>query len=232
MVIIDQLTTYSVIPATIARLFYIHNGSADLTFSTVNAGIATQVVLGVSIFTTCIPTMKPFLDSAESGALGLDMRHQGPGAYSSGSYKMNELSYAGKGSRVTRSQVGGPPHMGYKVGVMATDRDKRSVQVTEHRLRDRASQGKNEIEFGVDSISSHSRGSDEMIIKRTDQWTVHYEPADTVPDNQTGALSGQGNTRTRTGSVERGSELRSTGSLGSDSRELDADVQRNARTYV
>ena len=164
--------------------------------------------------------MKPFLDSAESGALGLDMRHQGPGAYSSGSYKMNELSYA-KGSRAARSQIGTTSDMGYKVGIMAKDRDKRSVQVTEHRLRDRSSQAKNELEFGVDSISSHSRGSDEMIIKRTDQWTVHYEPADAVQGNHAGVTGGQGDP-----------EPRSAASVGSDSRELDGDVQRNARTYV
>lgn len=190
-----------VIAATIARLFYINpatNTSRDATFDAVNYNILTQVVLSISILTACIPCLKPFLDSFDSGMMGVSFKDRIPGGGShsqSGNrdYKMRDLAY---GNIVG---AGHPANMASALRSHNYDKDTlRSMNDTDVEIdtdpRNKmgvsvevvADNGRNNHHARDRSPRQHNRGgetgsvassskSDQMIIKKNIQWTVEYE---------------------------------------------------------
>lgn len=80
--------------------------SADFSFSTWQAAISIQLVQCLAIVTVCIPNLKPFLDSLESGQIRVDdLRRQGksstgyPTTKGYAGYKSGQSSGMGSRSR-------------------------------------------------------------------------------------------------------------------------------------
>ncbi|KAK6597772.1 hypothetical protein H4I96_08724 [Botrytis cinerea] len=67
-----------VIAATGVQIYYLNKPSKDLAFDPWPEAIITQIVLCLSILTACLPYMKLFLNSLESGMIRVnDLQHRG-----------------------------------------------------------------------------------------------------------------------------------------------------------
>ncbi|TGO31523.1 hypothetical protein BHYA_0586g00020 [Botrytis hyacinthi] len=67
-----------VIAATGVQIYYLNKPSKDLAFDPWPEAIITQIVLCLSILTACLPYLKPFLSSLESGMIRADdLRRRG-----------------------------------------------------------------------------------------------------------------------------------------------------------
>ncbi|KAK6602664.1 hypothetical protein H4I95_06601 [Botrytis cinerea] len=67
-----------VIAATGLQIYYLNKPSKDLAFDPWPEAIITQIVLCLSILTACLPYMKLFLNSLESGMIRVnDLQHRG-----------------------------------------------------------------------------------------------------------------------------------------------------------
>ena len=75
--------------------------ATDVTFDTWPAVISMEAVQSVSVITACIPCLKPFLESLESGMLRVDdLRRRGMGdAYGYGSHNLTDLSSSRAGGK-------------------------------------------------------------------------------------------------------------------------------------
>ncbi|TQV90437.1 PTH11-like integral membrane protein [Cordyceps javanica] len=89
-----------VTPAVVAQIIFLKRSfsTTDPTFDTWELTIITAVVSCISILAVCVPNLKPFLDSLESGQIRVDdLRRQGKS--SSGGYpSYNRNGYGGHGS--------------------------------------------------------------------------------------------------------------------------------------
>ncbi|KAI4267971.1 MAG: hypothetical protein L6R38_008012 [Xanthoria sp. 2 TBL-2021] len=96
-----------VLGAIIGQLVYQNRaaGTNDRTFEMWPVVLTAQTVQSLSIITACIPCLKPFLESLESGMLRTDLRRRGMnGAYGYGSHNLTNLSARSNGKR-ERPQV-------------------------------------------------------------------------------------------------------------------------------
>lgn len=87
-----------VTPALICQIFYSSKGlsSSDPTFDMWELTVIMAVVQVTSILAICIPNLKPFLDSLESGQIRVDdLRRQGKS--SSGGYNSYRNGYKNSG---------------------------------------------------------------------------------------------------------------------------------------
>ena len=88
-----MLTPPSVIAAAVARVIYLNDAfkSTDYTFAIWPAALCSAVLQSLSIITACIPYLKPFLESLESGLIRSDdLRRMGmTDMYGNGTEKMN-----------------------------------------------------------------------------------------------------------------------------------------------
>ena len=147
-----------VIVATIFRLFCLRpdSSSSDVTFSVVNSSIATQCVMSLSVITACIPCLKPFLDSFDSGMLGISFSFRSPHITNGNNYRMRTFGNVKDSSLHSPSQENNFQTLGYSAAAVATHTERRQSR-------------------GQRSGSISSTKSDAMIIRRTDQWKVQYE---------------------------------------------------------
>lgn len=154
--------------ATIARLVCLHTAysSSDFTFFSVNSAITTQCVLCLSVLTACIPCLKPFLDGFDSGMLGVGLHRRTLNGSNGNTYALGDLSNTKLS--VMRSRTGDEEikGMGYSAAVVAAEKER-------------------SISRRGDSGSVSSTKSDQMIIKRTDQWHVQYERVNPQPTART-----------------------------------------------
>ncbi|RDL32063.1 uncharacterized protein BP5553_09465 [Venustampulla echinocandica] len=117
IIIICFACRFFVIGASIAQVIFLHRarGSHDLTFSSWQLAICTQLMQCLSIGTACIPYLRPFLDSLESGLLRSDdLRRRGmvgaygyggtPSMFSSGKKTIN-TSKTSKTSKNSHSHI-------------------------------------------------------------------------------------------------------------------------------
>ena len=67
---------YRIVPLTILRLIYITSTSksADHTWDEFDAVATTQIIVNLSVVVACIPFLKPFLDSLQTGAISGNIR--------------------------------------------------------------------------------------------------------------------------------------------------------------
>jgi len=93
-----------VVAAVACQLFYSNQPVSDPAFDLWPASISTQVVQCLSITTACIPYLKPFLDSLESGLMRADdLRRRG--GTSAGSYNISDVPKS-SGAKSAQSRVG------------------------------------------------------------------------------------------------------------------------------
>ncbi|KAL8783596.1 MAG: hypothetical protein Q9213_004525 [Squamulea squamosa] len=96
-----------VLAAIIVQLVY-HNHAAhtsDITFKMWPVVLSAQTVQSLSIITACIPCLKPFLESLESGMLRSDdLRRRGiGGVYGYGSHNLTHLSSSRSNNKKEKS---------------------------------------------------------------------------------------------------------------------------------
>jgi hypothetical protein len=113
----------------------------------VNTGITTQCVISISIMTACIPCLKPFLDGFDSGMLNISLQKRGASGLAN-SYRMRNMIL----ERPLAPR--GKNRLGYSVTVAASDA--------------------NSLPQRQGSLSISSTKSDQMIIKRVQEWTVRH----------------------------------------------------------
>lgn len=157
-----------VVVATVAQLFYFDHtsDSQDPTLDFWSTAVCTQVVQNLSIITACVPYLKPFFESLESGMIRSDdLRRRGmkfPYAFGSG----KSAGSTTQGQSLTPSRLAKPPE-------------------TAHELRDIPSTGN--LGFGNhanattitatrDDWDDGSETSQSKIIRQTTTWTVNAEP--------------------------------------------------------
>ena len=158
-----MLTTCDSVPIlVIVRLVLLHSyfSASDFSLDYVKSGVVTQTLISLSITTACMPALKPFLDSFQSGALNVEIKRNTSGPYHQGSnYELRSKQ---------------EPSTLIKSGLGSRNEEKRGyLDITANA--DRRERNKN------DGGSCWSSKSDNMIIKRTDAWTVESEritPAD------------------------------------------------------
>jgi hypothetical protein len=147
-----KLNLSSVIILTITRLALLKSyfSSSEPIFDFLTSGIITQALLSTSITTACIPALKPFLDGFDSGMLGV-------------------------GFKGTRAQFGGNSYEMQSSGL-----DK-AITISESNNRETNGNGYMAAIASTSQAADNETGSlesgksDQMIIKRTDHWTVRYE---------------------------------------------------------
>lgn len=156
---------YRIIIPTAFRIHYLQNNilqDADTTFASINAVIATQVVLHFSLIAATIPCMKPFLAAFENdlgynvksmvGASGSGSRHARDG----GGYILHSVSHHNKNE---------------DDDVITPDRRSR----LEGGGTRKGKSAESEPHVDVRSICE-SDGSDTMIIRKTQEVWVSSEP--------------------------------------------------------
>jgi hypothetical protein len=119
----------------------------DFSLDGVPCGMATQILISISITTACIPALKPFLDSFASGALSVQLKRGDSG-------NTYELHSRGRDTK--------PPCSPNFATNSRGDRDRISYVADVTSQNDQLHP----------SPSFDTGNSDELIIKRTDQWKV------------------------------------------------------------
>lgn len=159
-----------VVVAVILQLFYLNRAgdSKDPTFDYWQHSICTQSVQCLALVTACIPYLKPFLDSLESGFLRADDQYRRDTSKAA-SYLYNVSN--SKGS--DRKGLGRNERKGdfTEMGVLSSNRSGRG------HLR---GHGHTKIEGGGsnDWDETNSQSSQSRIIKETRTFTVNVEPRD------------------------------------------------------
>ena len=148
------LTIFRVIVITVIRIVLLKSyfASSDMIFDSIASGIASQCLLGITILTACIPSLKPFLDGFESGMLGVNFKPQG-GTFNGNNYEMHVSNSSNRSASRSRN-IDVKDNTGAYLAAISSQRSRSSPGETG---------------------SVDSRKSDAMIIKRTDHWDIRYE---------------------------------------------------------
>jgi len=175
-----------VIAAAITRLVFLKrlHVSADPTFDSIAYSISTQCQATFSVIAACIPTLKPFMDRAESGMLNVSLKSRPTGGtygYQS-SYMMHPLSKGSGKISNTSSKEPALDSRGSQHGKMRPRPVESNVQnlfrpdlgnpqsvVSAQRRQSLSDVHQDDME-SVDSARS-----DKMIIRKTTAWSIQYE---------------------------------------------------------
>jgi hypothetical protein len=185
-----------VIAAAITRLVFLKrlHASVDSTFDSIPYSISTQCQATISVIAACIPTLKPFMDRAESGMLNVSLKSRPAGGtygYQT-SYIMHPLSkgsgkFSNTSSKEPASGSRGSQHGKKHPGPVESNvqnlfrpdlGNPQSVVSAQRR------QSLSDVHQG-DMESVDSARSDQMIIRKTTAWTIQYEddrPLDDASD--------------------------------------------------
>ncbi|CAM1509635.1 Fc.00g033740.m01.CDS01 [Cosmosporella sp. VM-42] len=167
-----------VTPAIILQIYYSNKAfaSQDSTFSIWEAAIAMELVQCLAIFTVCVPNLKPFLDSVESGQIRIDdLRRQGKS--SSNGYPSNRPGYAGYKSPQSSALASGSRAIRSVNGLDTTDSQGSNVHemVDFSKSKGRGVSKKITEEQGAawDGQSHKSHSSQTILIHQT--WQVEVQ---------------------------------------------------------
>jgi hypothetical protein len=181
-----RLTNIRVIAAAITRLVFLKRLliSTDPTFDSIAYSISTQYQATFSVIAACIPTLKPFMDRAESGMLNASLKSRPAGGtygyqssyimhpLSKGSGKFSNTSSKGPVFGLRGSQHGrkhpGPVESNVQ-NLFRPDLGNPQSVVSAQRRRSLGNVHQDDIE------SVDSAGSDKMIIRKTTAWSIQYE---------------------------------------------------------
>ena len=146
------------------QLFYLNRmaDSSNLTLDFWSTAVCTQVVQSVSLITACIPYLKPFFESLESGMIRSDLRRRGikvPYGYGSG----KSAGSTTLGDSLASSRLAKPserPHELREIHRPGFGHHANSTTITATR----------------DEWDDRSETSQSKIIRQTTTWTVNAEP--------------------------------------------------------
>ncbi|KAI1907712.1 hypothetical protein LOZ53_003376 [Ophidiomyces ophidiicola] len=148
-----------VVVAVALQLYFLNQvqNTKNATFDYWRMSICTQIVQALAVVTACIPFLKPFLDSLESGLLRADDQYR---RSTKGSYRYNLSGSKASGKKATRKD----PDDFNELGVLSSKRG-----------RARHGHG-TQVESGVvDWDECNSQSSQSRIIKETRTFTVDVE---------------------------------------------------------
>jgi hypothetical protein len=190
-----------VIAAAITRLVFLKrlHVSVDPTFDSIAYSISTQCQATFSVIAACIPTLKPFMDRAESGMLNVSLKSRSAGGtygyqssyvmhpISKGSGKFSNTSSKGPafGSRGSQHGKKHPRPVESNVQNMFRPDLGNPQSVVSAQRRHYLSDGHQDDMESVDSA-----GSDKMIIRKTTGWSIQYEEDQPQPGDASGAPHG------------------------------------------
>ncbi|KAK3172404.1 hypothetical protein OEA41_005725 [Lepraria neglecta] len=177
-----------VIASAIAQLAYLHraSGTADFTYRLWPVVLCNQLVQNIGIVTACVPYIKPFLESLESGMIRTDDlrrrgvvtsaygyssfsktsggRPAGPPAASSSSYKLSQLLSRTAGASVS------PSRDSSTVNTVASAGDSNDTASLGQNFAT-VTAGARGLDLRSESIAE-SQKSSSRIIKQTTTWEV------------------------------------------------------------
>ncbi|KAI5456219.1 hypothetical protein BGZ63DRAFT_435722 [Mariannaea sp. PMI_226] len=159
-----------VVPAVVVQIIYSNRAFAsdDFTFSAWEAAITVQLVQCLAIFTVCVPNLKPFLDSLESGQNRVDdLRRQGKS--SSNGYATYKPGHSGYRS-AQNSAMASRSRPAEAIDELATSTSQRNMRGDVHELAKKES---------WDGQSHISHTSQTILIHQT--WQVDVQ---SVHDNK------------------------------------------------
>ncbi|KIW24311.1 uncharacterized protein PV07_10038 [Cladophialophora immunda] len=184
----------------ISEMHHFFDRSADVTFESWLPTIATLLEVFFSVFSACVPHLRPFMESIQAGYLsGVIQEGDGRFGYGNDSYLMGKMAQSKTGSAIRsqalKSELRGEsldlPRQGATIGHMNDSAGHGIGQALTSSNRivvNKVSAGRPEKEFSSErhrseSITSEggrshgSDGSKAMIIKTTKEWSVSYQDA-------------------------------------------------------
>ncbi|WEW55539.1 hypothetical protein PRK78_000970 [Emydomyces testavorans] len=153
-------TRLSVVAAVVLQLYFFNQvrDTKNATFDYWRMSVCTQIIQSLAVVTACIPFLKPFLDSLESGLLRADDQYHRSTA--KGSYRYNLSGSKSSGRKAFRKDT----EEFNELGVLSSKRS-----------RGRNGHG-TQVESGVvDWDDCNSQSSESRIIKETRTITVNIE---------------------------------------------------------
>lgn len=173
-----MLLISSVIAATVVQVYFLLNrtsGAYDLTYDPWIVVLLAEIVLTLSLVTACVPYLKPFMESLETGMIrasgGATSRGHGFGfGDRSTSGRSKQYGYATKlSNKPSKSQLSGVKmdSLGF-----AGEEGKQHGRVTATISAD----GRGRADSDEESQTSQSR-----IIRKTVGWSVTEEPQISSP---------------------------------------------------
>ncbi|EEP80780.1 predicted protein [Uncinocarpus reesii 1704] len=147
-----------VVTAVAFQLYFLNRvqTTRNATFDYWPMSICNQAVLSLAVVTACIPFLKPFMDSLESGLLRADDQYRRSGK---GTYRYNLSGSKSSGRRAGRKET----DEFNELGVLSS---KRSRAYNGHG---------SQVESGVADWESNSQSSHSRIIKETRTFAVDVE---------------------------------------------------------
>ncbi|KAK7398530.1 hypothetical protein QQX98_012078 [Neonectria punicea] len=170
-----------VVPAAAAQIYYSIQAFAaeDISFSLWEAAITIQLVQCLAVFTVCVPNLKPFLDSLESGQIRVDdLRRQGQS--SSNGYPTYKQGHSGYKSG-QNSGLGSRSRTHNAIDPLATNTSHRSQRSDVHEMVNLGGRSKvqgaalttDEQKQSWDGQSHKSHSSQTILIHQT--WQVDVQ---------------------------------------------------------
>ncbi len=157
------LIRYRIPIIIILRLVYLRTAleAPDKTFNSVASSICTSCEICFCMVTACIPVTKPMLDGFASGKLGNSLRQDIPRNAQVVSYAMHTLRSALR-----------PQHQKLNVSNESLEAPEPSI-VPGHAVTSKSPEVMKRDAAERPSISSNR--SNQKMIRRTDEWIVHYD---------------------------------------------------------
>ncbi|KMP08454.1 hypothetical protein CIHG_04715 [Coccidioides immitis H538.4] len=155
-----RLLVNSVVVVVALQLYFLNQvpDTSNATFDYWQMTICTQILQSLAVVTACMPFLKPFLDSLESGLLRADDQYRRSTA--KGSYRYNLSGSKSSARRAARREAG----EFNELGVLSSNHG-----------RARNGHGSQVESGGVDWDESNSQSSQSRIIKETRTFTVDVE---------------------------------------------------------
>ena len=159
----------SVVPAIACQIYFSNQSlnSTDPTFTMWQAVIATQIVQCLSIVTACVPYLKPFLDSLESGQLRADnLRRRG---------KTGVSGYGGSGSNSSSRNNAAPKPTPVDATASANSQQSKLHELVELPKAKQISAAVVNAKEPTANWDGQSHTSHMVLIQQTRTWDVDVE---------------------------------------------------------
>ncbi|KAJ6784664.1 hypothetical protein PWT90_03227 [Aphanocladium album] len=172
-----------VTPAIVAQIAYLSRGfsTSDPTFDMWELTVIVEVVTCISILAICIPNLKPFLDSLESGQIRVDdLRRQGKSSSGYASYNRNNSGQGSQG-RSNHSRTPGTSNQNSRRDPLASKASQRSkmfemVDMQKPRKdKDQPQPQPGAPRDGDIAWDGQSHTSQTILIQQTKTWYVDVE---------------------------------------------------------
>lgn len=158
-----------VVPAVACQIYFSNKSlnSTDPTFAMWQAVVVAEIVQCLSIVTACVPYLKPFLDSLESGQLRADdLRRRG---------KTGVSGYGGSGSNPSSGNNAASKSTPVDATASANSQQSNLHELVELPKPKRSSATVTSVNEGTTNWDGQSHSSQTVLIQQTRTWGVDVE---------------------------------------------------------